>query len=101
MTGSAGLQTSAPATDKSNDQEQYDGPDERDEDRSPQTREWHVNAHRPENPAADKRAKDTDDDITEEPKACTTHDKRREKTGNKSDDKPGEKFVHVSIREGG
>jgi len=51
--------------------------------------------HRPENPASDKCAEDTDDDITDESKPGTAHHKRREKTGNESDDEPGDKFIHV------
>jgi hypothetical protein len=91
------LQTPAPAAtpDKSNDEEKQNGPDERDEDRSRKTSEGRGNTHRPEKPASDKRAENTDDDITDEPKSGATHHKRRKKTGNESDDEPGEEFIHV------
>jgi len=72
---SESLQTAAPAAapDHADYQEQHDGADECHENGSSEASEGCSDTKRPEEPASDESAEDTNDDITNETQSSTAH----------------------------
>lgn len=74
-------QGSAGPPQDSNKEQQYDRPNERDEDYSRQAAHWIRELERPEDPPADKRATDSNDDVADYSESGAANYERRENAG--------------------
>src|SRR3954466_15919061 len=79
-------------------EQQHDGPDERDEDHSAESAEWRGGAEGPQQPATYESADDSNDDVADQAVTTAAHDERGEHAGNQSNNEPCENGHIASSR---